>query len=153
AVVVKSLSAEPWAGNPPPRLHETAAGMLNSVGLQNPGVEAWIEHDLPALEARRARVVASIWGFRVEAYAKAAAMLSDVASRLTAVEVNLSCPNIEGRKDMFAHSPAVTAPARTPSSCSWPEPTPSRSARLRSSNPGRRCEWWTSSNAGAGAIG
>jgi len=109
AVVVKSLSAEPWAGNPPPRLHETAAGMLNSVGLQNPGVEAWIEHDLPALEARRARVVASIWGFRVEAYAKAAAMLSDVASRLTAVEVNLSCPNIEGRKDMFAHSPAATA--------------------------------------------
>ena len=109
AVVVKSLSAEPWAGNPPPRLHETAAGMLNSVGLQNPGVEAWIEHDLPALEARRARVVASIWGFRVEAYAKAAAMLSDVASRLTAVEVNLSCPNIEARKDMFAHSPAATA--------------------------------------------
>ncbi|TMK89530.1 MAG: dihydroorotate dehydrogenase [Actinobacteria bacterium] len=109
AVVVKSLSAEPWAGNPPPRLHETAAGMLNSVGLQNPGVEAWIEHDLPALEALRARVVASIWGFRVEAYAKAAAMLSDVASRLTAVEVNLSCPNIEGRKDMFAHSPAATA--------------------------------------------
>ena len=109
AVVVKSLSAEPWAGNPPPRLHETAAGMLNSVGLQNPGVEAWIEHDLPALEARRARVVASIWGFRVEAYAKAAALLSDVACRLTAVEVNLSCPNIEARKDMFAHSPAATA--------------------------------------------
>jgi dihydroorotate dehydrogenase (NAD+) catalytic subunit len=56
AVVVKSLSAEPWAGNPPPRLHETPSGMLNSVGLQNPGVEAWLEHDLPALEARRARV-------------------------------------------------------------------------------------------------
>jgi dihydroorotate dehydrogenase (NAD+) catalytic subunit len=109
AVVVKSLSAEPWAGNPPPRLHETAAGMLNSVGLQNPGVEAWVEHDLPALEARGARVVASIWGFSVEAYAKAAAMLSDVSSRLTAVEVNLSCPNIEGRKDMFAHSPTATA--------------------------------------------
>jgi len=109
AVVVKSLSAEPWAGNPSPRLHETAAGMLNSVGLQNPGVEAWIEHDLPALEARGARVVASIWGFTVEAYAKAAAMLAGVAPRLLAVEVNLSCPNIEARKDMFAHSPAATA--------------------------------------------
>jgi dihydroorotate dehydrogenase (NAD+) catalytic subunit len=109
AVVVKSLSAEPWAGNPPPRLHETAAGMLNSVGLQNPGVEAWIEHDLPALEGRGARVVASIWGFSVEAYAKAAAMLAAVAHRLTAVEVNLSCPNIEARRDMFAHSPAATA--------------------------------------------
>src|SRR5436305_2785414 len=109
AVVMKSLSAEPWVGNPPPRLHETAAGMLNSVGLQNPGVEAWIEHDLPALEQRGARVVASIWGFTVEAYAKAAAMLAAVAPRLVAVEVNLSCPNIEARKDMFAHSPAATA--------------------------------------------
>jgi len=109
AVVVKSLSAEPWAGNPPPRLHETPAGMLNSVGLQNPGVEAWIEHDLPALEARGARVVASIWGFTVEAYAKAATMLGEVAARLQAVEVNLSCPNIEARKDMFAHSPSATA--------------------------------------------
>jgi len=83
--------------------------MLNSVGLQNPGVEAWVEHDLPALEARGARVVASIWGFSVEAYAKAAAMLAEVAPRLTAVEVNLSCPNVEARKDMFAHSPAATA--------------------------------------------
>jgi dihydroorotate dehydrogenase (NAD+) catalytic subunit len=109
AVVVKSLSAEPWAGNPPPRLHETAAGMLNSVGLQNPGVEAWIEHDLPALEARGARVVASIWGFTLEAYGKAAAMLGEVAPRLQAVEVNLSCPNIEARKDMFAHSPSAAA--------------------------------------------
>jgi dihydroorotate dehydrogenase (NAD+) catalytic subunit len=109
AVVVKSLSAEPWAGNPAPRLHETAAGMLNSVGLQNPGVEAWIEHDLPALERSGALVVASIWGFSVEAYAKAAAMLAAVAPRLTAVEVNLSCPNIENRRDMFAHSPAATA--------------------------------------------
>jgi len=105
---VKSLSAEPWAGNPPPRLHETSAGMLNSVGLQNPGVEAWIEHDLPALEARGARVVASIWGFTVEAYAKAASMLAEVADRLVAVEVNLSCPNIEARKDMFAHSATAT---------------------------------------------
>ena len=109
AVVVKSLSAEPWAGNPPPRLHEMPAGMLNSVGLQNPGVEAWIEHDLPALEASGARVVASIWGFTVEAYSKAASMLSSAADRLIAVEVNLSCPNIEARKDMFAHSPAATA--------------------------------------------
>ncbi|MBV8986397.1 MAG: dihydroorotate dehydrogenase, partial [Acidimicrobiia bacterium] len=109
AVVVKSLSAEPWAGNPAPRLHEMPAGMLNSVGLQNPGVEAWIENDLPALEARGARVVASIWGFTVEAYSKAASMLSPVADRLVAVEVNLSCPNVEARKDMFAHSPAATA--------------------------------------------
>ena len=110
AVVVKSLSAEPWAGNPPPRLHETPAGMLNSVGLQNPGVEAWLEHELPELRAAGARVVASIWGFTVEAYEKAATMLAGVAG-LTAVEVNVSCPNVEDRRRMFAHSPSATADA------------------------------------------
>jgi len=109
AVVVKSLSAEPWSGNPPPRLHETPAGMLNSVGLQNAGVEAWLEHDLPALKLAGARVIASIWGFSVEAYAKAAAMLAEAAPRLVAVEVNLSCPNVEARRDMFAHSATATA--------------------------------------------
>ena len=108
AVVVKSLSAEPWAGNPAPRLHETAAGLLNSVGLQNPGVEAWIEHELPLLRAAGARVVASIWGFSVEAYEKAAAMLAPVAGDLVAVEVNVSCPNVEDRRRMFGHSAAAT---------------------------------------------
>jgi len=104
AVVVKSLSAEPWDGNPPPRLHETPAGMLNSVGLQNPGVEGWLEHELPELKAIGARVVASIWGFSVEAYAKAAAMLTEAPATVVAVEVNLSCPNVEHRSKMFAHS-------------------------------------------------
>jgi dihydroorotate dehydrogenase (NAD+) catalytic subunit len=109
AVVVKSLSAEPWQGNPAPRLHETPAGMLNSVGLQNPGVEAWLEHDLPALEAAGARVVASIWGTSVEGYAKAAAMLAEAPAAVVAVEVNLSCPNIEERRHMFAHSARAAA--------------------------------------------
>jgi dihydroorotate dehydrogenase (NAD+) catalytic subunit len=109
AVVVKSLSAEPWEGNPAPRLHETPSGMLNSVGLQNPGVEAWLEHDLPALVAAGARVVASIWGFTVESYAKAAAMLAEAPPDVVAVEVNLSCPNVEERRHMFAHSAMATA--------------------------------------------
>ncbi|MGB6058890.1 MAG: dihydroorotate dehydrogenase, partial [Microthrixaceae bacterium] len=72
AVVVKSLSAEPWAGNPAPRVHQTPAGMLNSVGLQGPGIKAWREHELPALLATGAKVVASIWGRSVEDYAAAA---------------------------------------------------------------------------------
>ena len=76
AVVVKSLSAEPWAGNPAPRVHETEAGMLNSVGLQNPGVEAWLAGGLPALVATGARVVASIWGTTLAGYEKAAAALA-----------------------------------------------------------------------------
>lgn len=111
AVVVKSLSAEPWAGNPAPRLHETASGMLNSVGLQGPGVEAWLAHDLPPLLATGARVVASIWGPSVEAYAKAAAMLASAPPEVVAVEVNLSCPNVEARRSIFAHSVSATADA------------------------------------------
>ncbi len=110
AVVVKSLSAEPWAGNPPPRVHQTDGGMLNSVGLQNPGVEAWREHELPALLATGARVVASIWGFSTEGYEKAAAMLADCPPEVVAVEVNLSCPNLHG-DGIFAHSPEATASA------------------------------------------
>jgi dihydroorotate dehydrogenase (NAD+) catalytic subunit len=109
AVVVKSLSAEPWAGNPAPRVHQAAGGMLNSVGLQNPGVERWREDELPALLASGARVVASVWGFTVEDYERAAAMLRDTA--VSAVEINVSCPNVEDRRRMFAHSPAATAEA------------------------------------------
>ncbi|HZU71549.1 MAG TPA: dihydroorotate dehydrogenase [Acidimicrobiales bacterium] len=107
AVVVKSLSAEPWPGNPAPRLVPTAAGMLNSVGLQGPGVEAWREHELPALRSAGAKVVASIWAFTVDGYAKAASMLAGAA--IAAVEVNVSCPNVEDRRRMFAHSPSATA--------------------------------------------
>lgn len=111
AVVVKSLSAAPWDGNPAPRLYETAAGMLNSVGLQGPGVAAWMETDLPGLEAAGARVVASIWGTSVEAYGAAAELLADAPSSVVAVEVNLSCPNVEARRSIFAHSPTATAEA------------------------------------------
>lgn len=112
AVVVKSLSAEACAGNPAPRVHETAAGgMLNSVGLQGPGVEAWLERDLPLLEAGGARVVASVWGTSVEGYAKAAAMLASAPASVVAVEVNLSCPNVEARRSIFAHSVSATADA------------------------------------------
>ena len=94
AVVVKSLSAEPWAGNPAPRLLPTVAGMINSVGLQGPGVPAWLRDDLPSLEASGARVVVSIWGRTVDEYAAAAAALADAPASVIAVEVNVSCPNL-----------------------------------------------------------
>jgi len=110
AVVVKSLAAGPWPGNPAPRVTETPAGMLNAVGLQGPGVAAWRARDLPALVDRGARVVASIWGRRVEDYERAAAMLAG-APDIVAVEVNVSCPNVEDRSRMFAHSPSATADA------------------------------------------
>jgi dihydroorotate dehydrogenase (NAD+) catalytic subunit len=111
AVVVKSLHAETWAGNPPLRVTETPAGMLNSVGLQGPGVAAWLEHDLPPLRATGARVVASIWGHSVAEYEKAALMLHDAPDAVVAVEVNLSCPNTSAGSDLFAHSVEATRDA------------------------------------------
>jgi dihydroorotate dehydrogenase (NAD+) catalytic subunit len=68
AFVVKSLAAFAWQGNPPPRVHPTPQGMINAVGLQGPGVDAWIRDDLPALVAAGASVVASIWGRSVAEY-------------------------------------------------------------------------------------
>jgi dihydroorotate dehydrogenase (NAD+) catalytic subunit len=111
AVVVKSLSAQSWPGNPAPRVHPAAggAGMLNSVGLQGPGVAAWLADDLPALEAAGARVVASLWGRTVEEYADGARLLAAAGAAVVAVEVNLSCPNLDGGRHLFAQSPADSA--------------------------------------------
>jgi dihydroorotate dehydrogenase (NAD+) catalytic subunit len=111
AVVVKSMKSESWAGNPAPRVHPTAAGMINSVGLQGKGVSHWLEHELPALIATGATVVASIWGSSVDDYARAASALADAPSEVVAVEVNVSCPNLEDRGSMFAHSRSATAEA------------------------------------------
>ena len=111
AVVVKSLSHEPWPGNPPPRLHplrSAAAGMINSVGLQGPGVTGWLEQDLPALIGTGADVVASIWGETVDGYRRAADLLAAGPSQIVAVEVNVSCPNTEDGMRMFAHSAEAT---------------------------------------------
>lgn len=109
AMVVKSLSVDPWPGNPALRIHPTAAGMLNSVGLQGPGIAAWRDHELPGLLATDATVVVSIWGRTVEDYAAAAEAVADLPPAVVAVEVNLSCPNLHGANSIFAHSPESTA--------------------------------------------
>lgn len=109
AVTSKSVAAYAWEGNPPLRVTEAAGGgMLNSIGLPGPGVDAWIERDLPALEAHGARVIASIWGRSIDEYATAARALKGAGDRVVAVEVNLSCPNVEERNAMFAHSCTLT---------------------------------------------
>jgi dihydroorotate dehydrogenase (NAD+) catalytic subunit len=125
AVVVKSLCVRPWPGNPSPRVHEVGAGMLNSVGLQGPGLAAWLAEDLPALAAAGARVVVSIWGQTVDDYTEAAAMVAEAAGteagrRLVAVEVNVSCPNVEDRSRMFAHSAAMTQEVLAATACGLP---------------------------------
>ena len=104
AVVVKSLTAEAWPGNPAPRVHETPAGMINSVGLQGPGIPAWLAYELPdLLGVGVRRVVCSIWGRTVEEYRAAAACLRHAPPEVIAVEVNLSCPNLDGGRHLFAH--------------------------------------------------
>lgn len=111
-VVVKSLASFEWPGNKAPRLHPTTLGMLNSVGLQGAGIQAWISRDLPDLIKCGATVIASIWGRSVDDYARAAELLAPVAEHLCAVEVNLSCPNIRGDSPgthvMFAHDEDLT---------------------------------------------
>jgi dihydroorotate dehydrogenase (NAD+) catalytic subunit len=111
AVVVKSLAAGPWPGNPAPRVAPAGEGMVNAVGLQGPGVGAWRADGLPRLLARGATVVASIWGRTTDEFAHAAEALCD--AEVAAVEVNVSCPNLHDGSSMFAHSPSATAAAVT----------------------------------------
>jgi dihydroorotate dehydrogenase (NAD+) catalytic subunit len=110
AVVTKSLASFEWAGNAAPRVAPTRAGMINAVGLQGPGVAAWLRDDLPPLLAAGVTVVASIWGRTVEEYAAAADALAGAPAGVVAVEVNLSCPNLGGH-GMFAQSPVDAAAA------------------------------------------
>jgi dihydroorotate dehydrogenase (NAD+) catalytic subunit len=109
AVVTKSLAPYEWPGNPAPRLHPTAQGMMNAVGLQGPGIAYWIEHVVEDLLATGATVVASIWGRSVADYARAAELLAGAPAGVVAVEVNLSCPNLEGRGSIFAHDVSLSA--------------------------------------------
>lgn len=109
AVVTKSLAAYPWDGNPAPRLSPAGVGMVNAVGLQGPGVEHWLDHELPELLDTGACVVASIWGRSVDDYRRAAEQMAAAPAGVVAVEVNLSCPNLEGRRGIFAHDPELSA--------------------------------------------
>ena len=96
AVVTKSVMLAPRAGRPTPRMAETPSGMLNSIGLQGPGIDAFLQRDLPWLLSRGARAVVSIAGGTVDEFGELAARLSDAAG-VTAIEVNISCPNVEHR--------------------------------------------------------
>jgi dihydroorotate dehydrogenase (NAD+) catalytic subunit len=108
AIVTKSVMLAPRAGRPTPRMAETPSGMLNSIGLQGPGIDAFLQRDLPWLLARGARAVVSIAGGTVDEYAELAGRLSDAAG-VTAVEINISCPNVEDRGQVFACDPAASA--------------------------------------------
>ncbi|HZC39224.1 MAG TPA: dihydroorotate dehydrogenase [Streptosporangiaceae bacterium] len=108
AIVTKSVMAAPRAGRPTPRMAETDSGMLNSIGLQGPGIDAFLQRDLPWLLSRGARAVVSIAGSTVEEYADLASRLSGAAG-VTAIEVNISCPNVADRGQVFACSAGSAA--------------------------------------------
>lgn len=108
AVVTKSVMLQPRSGRATPRMAETPSGMLNSIGLQGPGIDMFIEHDLAWLTERGARTIVSIAGGTVDEYAKLAAKLR-TAQGVAAIEVNISCPNVENRGEVFACDPVIAA--------------------------------------------
>jgi dihydroorotate dehydrogenase (NAD+) catalytic subunit len=106
AVVTKSIMLAARSGRATPRMAETTGGMLNSIGLQGPGVETFLEQDLPWLHEQGARTVVSVAGGSVEEYAELAHRLRG-APGLVALEVNISCPNVESRGEVFACDPVA----------------------------------------------
>jgi dihydroorotate dehydrogenase (NAD+) catalytic subunit len=108
-IIVKSMTLVPWRGKPTPRMAETPSGMLNAIGIQNKGVDHFIAEDLPWLVRKKATVVASIAGNTVDEFVRVADKLRTGGRGLAAVEINISCPNLEDRNNMFAHSPETAA--------------------------------------------
>ena len=114
AVVTKSMQLRPRSGRPTPRMAETPSGMLNSIGLQGPGIDGVLAEDLRWLAERGARAVVSIAGTRVEDFAELAERLRGVPGVL-GLEVNISCPNVESRGQVFACDPVAAAAWSRPS--------------------------------------
>ena len=107
-IIVKSMTLVRWQGKPTPRMCETPSGMLNAIGIQNKGVDHFIAEDLPWLKKKKATVFASIAGNTVDEFVKVADKLRTGGRGIAAVEVNISCPNLEDRNHMFSHSPEAT---------------------------------------------
>lgn len=108
AVVVKGISLLPRPGNPPPRLAETSAGMINAIGLENVGVDVFLEEKLPYLEEQDIPVIVNIFGNTIEEYAELASRLDGVPG-ITALEINISCPNVKKGGMVFGTDPRMAA--------------------------------------------
>ncbi len=106
-IVVKGLSLQPSKGNPPPRIAETPCGLLNAIGLENVGVETFINEKLPHLKRIETPVVANIYGTDIDAYSELAARLGDIEG-VSGIEVNISCPNVKQGGVAFGSDP-ITA--------------------------------------------
>ncbi|MGL5859806.1 MAG: dihydroorotate dehydrogenase, partial [Phycicoccus sp.] len=112
AFVTKTVMLDPRAGRPTPRMAETSSGMLNSIGLQGPGIDAFVEHDLAWLGSVGARVVASVAGSTAAEFASVVERLvasPSFAGTVVGIEVNISCPNVANRGLVFSCDPASSA--------------------------------------------
>ncbi|MBR2344906.1 MAG: dihydroorotate dehydrogenase [Lentisphaeria bacterium] len=112
AVVVKGIRSVQSDGNPTPRVAEVTGGMLNAIGLQGPGVEKFLhdDHYLPGLKKTGAAVIVNIWGKTAEEYAEVAARLeAEAAADITALEINISCPNVKAGGAAFGTDPKLAA--------------------------------------------
>ena len=110
AIVTKSIMVKPRSGRATPRMAETPSGMLNSIGLQGPGIDLFLENDIPWLREQGARIIVSIAGETVEDYAVLARKIRPVQG-ISALEVNISCPNVENRGQVFACNPDTASEA------------------------------------------
>ena len=100
-VVLKSVTRAPRMGNATPRLVPTPSGMLNAIGLQNPGIDYYLEHEVAKFAARPCAVVGSVAGFSVEDYAEVTRRLAQ-REEIDAIEINISCPNVASEGETFA---------------------------------------------------
>ena len=105
AVTVKGVAVEPWEGNPTPRIAEVYGGMLNSVGLQNPGAEAWIREELPFLQQYDTRIIVNLCGHTLDEYVEVTRMFRGVPVDL--LELNISCPNVSAGGVTFGTDPKM----------------------------------------------
>lgn len=105
-IIVKGLSLKPSAGNPPPRTVETCGGMLNAIGLENIGLEAFVEKKLPFLQTLEIPIVLNIYGHEIEAYAELAERIQEVED-VAGIEVNISCPNVKAGGVAFGIDPKM----------------------------------------------
>lgn len=108
AIVLKSVTRQPRLGNPTPRLVQTPAGMLNAIGLQNPGIDWYLEHDVAKFAARPCKMIGSVAGFSIDDYAYVTERLA-ARDEISAIELNISCPNVASEGETFACDPELTA--------------------------------------------
>lgn len=106
-IVLKTVTRRERKGNPPPRIFETAGGVLNSIGLENRGIDGFLREELPRYAGLKTRVICNIAGSTVEEFGELAGRLSEEAERMDALELNLSCPNVSGGLD-FGVRPELT---------------------------------------------